>query len=113
MCACHGIPHAAGPAAWPKLNAAHFLDSPPGKSAIVGCIRDNSVLVGNEVQVRHAEVGAAAAAALTGMRALEPDTMSWGNLCDYTQPQAFHHLARAASMPRTRHFLYSLTGSSR
>ena len=45
---------------------------------------------------------------VSGVKALAPDSVSWSNVPEYMPPQAFHHLARACSLPHTRHFMHAM-----
>lgn len=60
------------------------------------------------VQVHHQHASPVDTKFIKEVRDMKPDSMSWSNIVDYMQPQAFHHLAHACSLPSTRHFLHSM-----
>jgi hypothetical protein len=56
-----------------------------------------------------AAVEPAAKAVQAEIRALQPYTMSWSNVCDYYHPAEFHSMARACSAPNdTVHYLHTM-----
>lgn len=60
------------------------------------------------VQVRHATVSDDRPAELNSIRALEPSTMNWSDICDYMHESTFHSLVYHCSLPTTKHLMYSM-----
>jgi hypothetical protein len=60
-------------------------------------------------QVKLAAVEPAAKAVQAEIRALQPYTMSWSNVCEHYHPADFHAMAKACSAPEdTVHYLHSM-----
>lgn len=59
-------------------------------------------------QIRHAWLTPKKEQEVTHLRSLEPTSISWSNMCDYTTVPDLHRLAHACSLPTTQHFMHSI-----
>lgn len=64
----------------------------------------------NVMQIRHGRLIEENVAEVMYVRNLDPTSMSWSNLCDYTSPSTLIQLMAACAKPSTHHYVLCQLG---